>query len=276
MGFAVCQLGLDLREHVVRHHRAQALDVGTVPGILQRDEVGFAGLEETFGIKPRRNAPGLGPQQRRTYHRPGSRRSRVLLVGIKGHAIALPGARRRIVADIFGAVVPGCLGIARPLERQRRLTSRRARRAGRLALEFAHDEANHQHDQQRQQGEHDDLAEGAAQTEGRGQPGQAQACGQAAQHGTPRFLRCRGCRRGRGFGCGIGTRRRRFALRDVGRLPAKRLAAAQACGLGRGPCQSQGEHQRSGKNCRPNLHNVSLNTALCLIRLINKLMSFNT
>jgi hypothetical protein len=51
-----------------------------------------------------------------------------------------------------------------------------------------HDHADHHHDGQCQQAEHQHVGEGFAHAQRVGQPGQAQACGQAAQHGAPGLL----------------------------------------------------------------------------------------
>ena len=68
MRLTVAQLGFDLLQHVVGHHGAQGLDVRTIPSVLQRGEVGFAGTQETFGVKVSRNAPRLIACQTRTNH----------------------------------------------------------------------------------------------------------------------------------------------------------------------------------------------------------------
>ncbi len=127
-----------------------------------------------------------------------------------------------------------------------------------------HEPAERQHDDQHHQGDQQELAEGRAQAQRMGQPGQPQTGGQAAEHGAPGTLgsggrsrigarlRCRRC-----LVCigGRGGRARGLALGHVARLPADRAAAAQAAGrVGLEAGQRQDGHEDPG----PEFHIVSM------------------
>jgi hypothetical protein len=114
------------------------------------------------------------------------------------------------------------------------------------------------------------LAKFSTQAQRMRQPGQAQTCGQTAQHGAPGTTRCSrwrcrrcGCRGrvGRGSGgriwrsvwgrCGAS----RFALGHIARLLADGSATAQTfCGIG----VNAGQHHEQSKN---NLYELHLRTA---------------
>ncbi len=262
LALALRQLALDLLEHVVGHHGAQAGNVRLVPGRLQVHEVGLGGLEEAIDVKAGRDAPGLAAQQGRADHG-----AALTMVERSGRA-ALPGSRGGVVADVLGAVAGrrgglqvergacrGAAGGALPGQ----VTAAVGRLGRRLAAHHHAHDGQHHH---RQQGEQQELCEGFAEAQGRGQPGQAQASRQAPEHGAPGTFG-RGGRRGcggrarrravlGGRGCRllrgrlIGRGRRVAALRHVARLLADGKASTQALGHHVGGADGQRTGQQEG------------------------------
>ena len=233
--FALGQLRLDLAQHLVGHHGAQA------SGCRERSQAScrvtklrLAAARKPSVSKPGGHAPvsasppGAEPICTPAALRRACRRRRPCCCA------PTAGPRRRC------RPCPGCTGAAASPGRpaRRALEGIAAGSAAAVAARRMMT-ADHDHDDQRQQGDHQELAEGLAQAQRIRQPGQAQARGQAAEHGAPGTLgRGRGRRWRRAARPGrawLSARARpgrlgRLALRHVAGLPADRAAAAEAAG----------------------------------------------
>ena len=151
--------------------------------------------------------------------------------------VLFPRTSRRVIAHFFGVVLAclRCIHITAQIACALKGEWTASALHGRRCLATAHDHADHHHDHHGQQTEHQHIGKGFAHAQRVGQPGQAQACGQAAQHGAPWLLGCSGRSRCRWsstvllrcillpslLGILSGSTRR-FALSDVARLLAQR------------------------------------------------------
>jgi hypothetical protein len=252
---ALGQLRADLGHHLVGHHRPQHGDVGAVPGVLQRHEVALGRTEEAGDVEARGDAPACEPASAEPIMLPpaaapaaGCAAVPASLGGIEGVHCAPRAAPRRRCRPWPGctAPAPGVVGRRPPPGRR----SRPAGGAGANALNMRHDHTPGQHAASRSAGCCRSRRPGRAS----GEPGQAQAGGEAAEHGAPgRFGAAAAGAGVPGRACRVGGLLRTGrawwpaaspAAGHVARLAAEGLAAAHAARRRRATAPAPAPHAR--------------------------------